>query len=127
MGGRGAASRSGVSASSADTSKYLAKPSPYDAVTRKQGGMVFAAYKNGNLNATKNQISMMYERYVADGARPTTNSTSINVASKLRSTINAISAKDYKAANSLFSSFIDTHYRSFNDSSFPDDRKSKKR
>lgn len=122
MGGRGASS-----ASSVNTLKYLAKPSAYDAVTRKQGGMVFAAYKNGNLNATKNQISMMYGRYVADGARPTTNGASLDVASKLRSTINAISAKDYKAANSLFSSFIDAHYRYFNDSSFPDDRKSKKR
>lgn len=99
LGGRGSSS---ASSRRPDLSKYVGSPSPYGDVSRKQGGVVFRAYKDGKLpSAMESQISMMYGRYVRgryDSAVPTTDSNLKEVASRLRTTINALFAKDYRAA-----------------------------
>ncbi len=46
MGGRGSSS---ASSRRPDLSKYIGSPSPYGDVSRKQGGVVFRAYKDGKL------------------------------------------------------------------------------
>lgn len=99
---------------------------PFATVSRAQGGMVFAAYKRGDLDATDQQMKMMYTRYVRDkyeSAKPTDDSKSIDVAAKLRNTINALSANDYRAANYLFQKFLDAHHSTYSEMRFPDDRK----
>ena len=50
-----------------DISEYIGDYMPYETVSRKQGGMMYRAYKDGKLpNTTDAQINMMYGRYVRD-------------------------------------------------------------
>lgn len=110
-----------------DLSKYQSdKYMPFADVSRGQAGMVFRAYKEGNLpSATDAQMNMMYGRYTRgkyDSARPSTDANGIDSASRLRTTVNAISAGDYKAADKAFADFVDSHYLRNSDSMYPDDR-----
>lgn len=125
MGGRGQKSASGKKAKTYHD--YIGDPVPFDAISRKQGGMIFGAYKRGDIQATKQQMSLMYERYVDDGiSRPSNDATAIDIAGSLRTTINALSARDVKAANGAFQQFLKGHYMAYKDTIFPDDRKKKK-
>ena len=123
MGGRGAYSASALSGAAA-YEKYIGDPVPFAQVSRKQAGMIFSAYKRGDLDATKQQMNLLYTRYAADRTLlPTTDASAINVASSLRTTVNALASGDSKAANAAFRSFLDNHYRTYKDSNFPDDRR----
>ena len=130
MGGRGASSMSGNKKPVVDVTRYITDETvkPFSTVSRKQAGMVYRAYKTGEIDVTEQQISMMYKRYTRDSYESpsvSTDSAANDAANKLRATVSAIASGDSAAANSLFTSFLDTHYMHFNDSIFPDDRRNK--
>lgn len=83
--------------------------------------MLYRAFKEGNLEATQQQMSLMYGRYVGD-SRPTTDRTASGVADRLRIVVTAAAKKDWDVANYAFNQFLDRHYSSYNDNFYPDDR-----
>lgn len=125
MGGRGGASSSGGGSSSFH--KYIPETNGRDAITRKQGGVIYRAFKTGELNATKAQMNMVYGRFVDDSPRRTTDSHVQNGVTGLRTVVSALSAGDSKAANAAFDHFLNKYYRNFKDSMYPDDRRKRKR
>lgn len=108
----------------ADFSKYAGGVNNFATITRKQASVIYRNYKEGNLDATEQQIDMMYTRYVPEGSysAPTTDSRSKDVAASLRTVVNALFADDYPAANAAFQWFLDKHYLNYSDMWFPDDR-----
>lgn len=131
MGGRGASSESEkakIATIAAKAAQYITDDTvkPFSDVSRGQAGMIFKAYKNGEINATQQQISLMYDRYTRgkyESARPSNDGRSNDVANKLRATVAAVAAGDIQSANYLFKQFLDSHYMYFDDKRFPDDRK----
>lgn len=81
-------------------------------ITKKQAGVIFGAWKRGEVEATEGQIDMMYGRFVGPSA-PTTDSAAIDCASKLRGVIDAIFAKD-GSASEKFAEFV-ACYKAHND------------
>lgn len=123
MGGRGASSMSAVN-STASFQQYISEPSNFDTITRKQAGVIFRNYKDGNIDATKQQIDLVYTRFVSEGISSQSNDANmINSASNLRTVVNALFANDYPAANAAFAHFLDFYYMRNKDEWFPDDRK----
>lgn len=96
---------------------------PYDTVSRKQAGLLYRAHKDGRLGATDSQISMMYGRYVADGAQKASADAKANaVADKLRTAVGATAGGTDGEAAAAWQHFLDAHYAAYADSLYPDDR-----
>lgn len=89
----------------------------YSTITTKQAGVIFGAWKRGELVAEKKDIDMMYGRYVGSSS-PTTNARELDVAAKLRAVLDAIFAHDMETAAAKFSAFVDCHHTNFSDSIF---------
>lgn len=85
-------------------------------ISNKQAGVIFGAWKRGEIEATKEEIDMMYFRYVGSSA-PTTDAKQIDVCSKLKAVVDSIFAKDGKASEA-FRNFIDTYKIYFIDTMF---------
>lgn len=85
----------------------------YATISEKQAGVIFGAWKRGEIEATKEQIGMMYGRYVGR-SNPTTDAKAIDVCSKLKAVVDAVFAKD-GSATKAFEDFISAHKRNFND------------
>lgn len=85
-------------------------------ISNKQAGVIFGAWKRGEIEATKEEIDMMYFRYVGS-SQPTTDATEIDICSKLKAVVDSIFAKDGKASEA-FRTFIDTYKMHFTDTIF---------
>lgn len=83
-------------------------------ITKKQAGVIFAAWKREELRATDGAINMMYGRFVGNSA-PTTDAIAIECAAKLRNVIDAIFAKDGSATDK-FAEFVDYYKAHYEDS-----------
>lgn len=128
MGGRGSSGSRGSGKGGDSVEKRLSKyfdetriSSSNDAISRGQAGMLYRGIKNGDLKASKNSISIMYERYTGSPRR-TTDSSSVDVANKLRVAVTAAANNDWKAAQRQFDRAMDAHHSYFREIYFPDDR-----
>lgn len=85
-------------------------------ITKKQAGVIYGAWKRGEIEAEKSAIDMMYFRFVGYGEQ-TTDAVVGDLVMKLRSVIDSLFAKDGKA-NGLFSEFADSYKRHYDDAIF---------
>lgn len=85
-------------------------------ISKKQAGVIFGAWKRGEIDATKEEIDMMYFRYVGFSEQ-TTDAKVADVCSKLKSVVDSIFAKD-GSANEAFRAFVNGHKSSFDDAMF---------
>lgn len=72
-------------------------------ITKKQAGVIYGAWKRGNISATKETINLVYgyaEYFVS------TDSTDENLVTILRECIDAIFANDYDEAQQLIDRFV---------------------
>lgn len=126
MGGRGSTSRSGRSSKGLTSEEYekYSQNVIYDrdSITRRQAGVLYSAYKRGDLDATKAQMNMTYGRYASYSPQWTTDSHVSDVVAKLQMAVSAAASSDYDAASRAFQSYLDAHYAYFDDSIYPDDR-----
>ena len=126
MGGRGSTSRTGRTRkglTSEEHDKYAANVI-YDrnSITRKQAGVLYSAYKRGDLDVTKAQMNMMYDEYVSSVPSWTTDSKTSDVVARLQIAVSAAASNDYDAAYRAFQNYLDIHYIYFDDPNHPDDR-----
>lgn len=122
MGGRGSSSATAKS-NSASFDQYRAEVTTSDVITRKQAGVLFRAYKSGELDVTKQQIDLVYTRFASESPHFSTNSHDQNSAANLKTVINALFAGDKPAANAAFGHFLSYYYTWNKDKLFPDDRR----
>lgn len=85
-------------------------------ITKKQAGVIYGAWKRGEIEATKEAIDMMYFRFVGCGEQ-TTDAKVGDLVLKLRSVIDSLFAKDGKASE-LFAEFVGAYKKSFDDALF---------
>lgn len=88
----------------------------YATILNKQAGVIFGAWKRNEIEATKEEIDMMYFRFVGSSA-PTTDAASIDCCNRLKAVIDSIFAHDGKASEA-FRSFIDAYKMKFTDTMF---------
>lgn len=85
-------------------------------ISKKQAGVIFGAWKRGEIEAAKAAIDLMYDRFVGDPAQ-TTDSVTGDLVLKLKSTIDSVFARDGKATEK-FQAFVDAYKRSYDDELF---------
>ena len=85
-------------------------------ISKKQAGVIFGAWKRNEIEASKEEIDMMYYRFVGESA-PTTDANMIDCCDRLKAVIDSIFAHDGKASEA-FRNFIDCYKMKFNDTMF---------
>lgn len=85
-------------------------------ISKKQAGVIFGAWKRGEIEATKEEIDMMYFRFVGY-SEPTTDAKAADCCLRLKAVIDSIFAKDGKASDA-FRNFIDNYKMSYDDTMF---------
>ena len=85
-------------------------------ITKKQAGVIFGAWKRGEIEAAKETIDMMYFRFVGF-SEPTTDAALNDCGMKLRAVIDSIFAKD-GLANEKFQLFLNAYKNSCTDEIF---------
>lgn len=85
-------------------------------ITKKQAGVIYGAWKRGEIDASKDAIDMMYFRFVGFGEQ-TTDAKIGDLVLKLRSVIDSLFAKDGKASE-LFGEFVSSYKNGFDDAMF---------
>lgn len=85
-------------------------------ITKKQAGVIYGAWKRGEIEASKDAIDMMYFRFVGCGEQ-TTDGVTGDLVMKLRSVVESVFAKDGRASD-LFGLFVRTYKASYDDAVF---------
>ena len=88
----------------------------YATITKKQAGVIFGAWKRNEIEATQEEIDMIYFRFVGP-SEPTTDAVMSDCCDRLKSVIDSIFAHDGKA-NEAFRTFIKVYKAKFNDTLF---------
>lgn len=88
----------------------------YATISKKQAGVIFGAWKRGEIEASKEEIDMMYFRFVGESA-PTTDAAAIDCCDRLKAVVDSIFAHDGKASEA-FRNFIDCYKMKFADTMF---------
>lgn len=112
MGGRGSSSRSSGGGSSYTDVFMKYRPSGgYDdrGISSGVAGSIYRAYKNNEVNVSKNLTSYIYNNVV--GHSPTTNSRESEPAIALRVAANALRSNDSAAAMTAINKFIEAEAR----------------
>ena len=85
-------------------------------ISRKQAGVIFGAWKRGEIEAEKTAIDLMYARFVGEPEQ-TSDSVTGDLVLKLKSTIDSVFASDGEAT-AKFKGFVDAYKRSYDDKLF---------
>jgi len=67
-------------------------------ITRKQAGVIYGANKRGQMSLTAEEIGFMYDRFVVDNIRPTTDAHSAEVAERAAMAVEFVFAGKYTEA-----------------------------
>lgn len=71
-------------------------------ITRKQAGVIYRNYKEGNITATEQQISELYNKWTENFVMQTTDSHVADVVDRFCACIDAIFAGDLETAQHEF-------------------------
>ena len=97
--------------------KYI-KPTSRDSISRKQGGVLFRAAKEGHIEMSDKAAKFMYGRLVSDRPLLTTNSHDQDIAAKAAGAVSAAFDGNYKAAVRLYNDSVASYFAAYKDAIF---------